>query len=1716
MRCAGAGTTLRNNVIELNDNDGIDIKDSDGVIGQSGAGNTIQSNGRFGIGVAGSSTASINYNDINNNSDKGIGVSGAPDITILNNNIYNHASGQGLAFGGGLVKPSAGASSGGGNTVTLTGGDTTDDKYTGMVLKTDGNPEFAVIIDYDGTNLLATLNQNWVSTPSSYEVYNAAMATAYAKNNSIYNNAQGLGISYAAPTSDILVFSNDINYNSNATIGAGGVGVQFALSGARVSVSNNILVNNKWTGGGTQPGGLGIRNSSGWVRISNNDFTNDGSASGGAVGISQAQNEADILVEGNTFDGFNSAGGVGSLGIEDVNHGGVVKVDGNTFLNCASGIQPRYVGVQQTASYTGQFGYAGVYNNTFSGGSGGTTGAILFGGVGSGSRINLSGPKSVIDVTGNTVDTSPCAGVRFAAIDGTDSNNPLNGWIIVRNNNIQDIAASKDCRGLQFGDLGNNTAASTNFVNLHVQNNYLPGGIGWGGDTTGSPSGMGEVWITGNEMFDAYDTGGKDEIVVWDNDNRQYDMMTFPRGRQTRTTFMFSGNICRDNPDGDVMWWAGHDGLGYAVDTYWDSNLYSNVARGHGWEHSCQYNMYHRDNRCTNITATKSSGKLSTGGLCLGMDRFNGDRLYYIGNSGHNLAHSLIGVNGGLLSGNKLVIANNYATGMGNHCIGMGNSSKSTPGFTDGYIYGNTVGNCGIKAGIGLVNTGGTYTFQNNIVFDYGGGSTDVIGMGVELATYAYFFNNTIAGDGSYGAVGLGTNNGNFDARGNLFVNVSTQYQTTPSVQADNPVSDGVANVFVDPANDDYHIQNYGGVVDAAGSTVYGESVDMDDGNRLFGSQVDYGADEYGSSGGNEPSISSLTATHTVINGSDEVLVSFTGTDPNDSEIYYKYNGCQYSLDGGVEWFAWEDATIWSSGNNTFSSGGAPIEMYWNVGKDLPNVETNTAKIRVLANDWFSDSNQAETANFVLDTKPPRNLDHLHQADNTQNSITLNWTAAEDLNFDRYEIWYATGADQDVSTQSCGGCALWGTAQDGNLASIGTTTTTISGLDGDYSFNIFAIDTVGHVTAAFDKSMTASTAAATGGPGGPDLLLVDAASSQIPATPGVVIKGNEEAVFAFKLKMHNGTGTIGQLNFTTGSSNTAAHGASPDVDSATLYIDNEPYGVFGIEDTVTSPNFNAYGGGYYSLSANLGHVIDTVGQNYIVTMNIINGVGNTVQLALEGSEAGTPGITTTDGASVDVQSFDRVDGTALTISDPAVVLTASDPGGQPAAAYVVPGQGSTDGVYMQRIQFSTPGAVTVTSIGVQEIGSASATDIAWIAFYEDGGALGTFEPGTNDTLIGSATGPNFSTAVTWPVSGTKYLMVAAKVSNGAISGNIIKTSLQDGDIVVNAPNSASIPASLDSNDFTVAGNPQLQNGAAPSQRLDAGLVDVRYEGKDPDFDTVTYVTAQYSLSNGSVWSPMTNAGNTEEDFQNDWVGYSFVWDAKTDAPDTEDTVSVRLEVTDGANNSGVWEDSVTLFPIDTLPPGAPSTLVTSGPVGYDTIPLTWNQSSGDTNWKQYEIWYRPCTACTVTRGDYGEMVKTVTGDPSIATNATLSDADGIAADTTYSINVWAVDNYGNATIASVTPLEVTTQALLGDEVNVAGITDTPVEVARGTADKGVLGFSLQVTQNDDGLATLNKVKVVCDSANTALFGGGHWLTSPDFSNVRLVLSVNMMRALILQ
>jgi len=222
---------------------------------------------------------------------------------------------------------------------------------------------------------------------------------------------------------------------------------------------------------------------------------------------------------------------------------------------------------------------------------------------------------------------------------------------------------------------------------------------------------------------------------------------------------------------------------------------------------------------------------------------------------------------------------------------------------------------------------------------------------------------------------------------------------------------------------------------------------------------------------------------------------------------------------------------------------------------------------------------------------------------------------------------------------------------------------------------------------------------------------------------------------------------------------------------------------------------------------------------------------------------------------------------------------------------------------------------------------------------------------------------------------------------------------------------------------------------------------------DPSLDetdsniTATYLDPNIENDNeyqiGTVDSYVHTASGTNTVY--------FDWLAESDLGEQEGIYCLRLT----ANDLSVDQEnfSTSTVYIDTVSPSLPGSLSLYSRTGTELI-LNFGATSTEANFREYKIFYKVYDGSDV---DEGDSVISSTTDMDLAdilfNDAATTSIDGLTASTTYSVSVWAYDDYGNK--ASSSRVDITTNDAPTGIFNIS-------QVAQKTDGSGRVDISIEV------------------------------------------------------
>jgi hypothetical protein len=192
---------------------------------------------------------------------------------------------------------------------------------------------------------------------------------------------------------------------------------------------------------------------------------------------------------------------------------------------------------------------------------------------------------------------------------------------------------------------------------------------------------------------------------------------------------------------------------------------------------------------------------------------------------------------------------------------------------------------------------------------------------------------------------------------------------------------------------------------------------------------------------------------------------------------------------------------------------------------------------------------------------------------------------------------------------------------------------------------------------------------------------------------------------------------------------------------------------------------------------------------------------------------------------------------------------------------------------------------------------------------------------------------------------------------------------------------------------------------------------------DPSLDTTdantTAVFGDPKVDNNSAYQIGTTTGWIVTASGTNTV--NFDWLSETDLPTADGIYCLRLTVNDLTVDGTSTTATTTL---DNVAPSAPGAFTLATTSNGNEVRLTFGDSSTDSNFKEYKIFYKPGSA-GVTESDL-EFNRTFDANLGYDdyNGATSTTIDGLMSRTEYVFNIWAYDQFGNK--ASSTEVTITT------------------------------------------------------------------------------------------
>jgi len=238
--------------------------------------------------------------------------------------------------------------------------------------------------------------------------------------------------------------------------------------------------------------------------------------------------------------------------------------------------------------------------------------------------------------------------------------------------------------------------------------------------------------------------------------------------------------------------------------------------------------------------------------------------------------------------------------------------------------------------------------------------------------------------------------------------------------------------------------------------------------------------------------------------------------------------------------------------------------------------------------------------------------------------------------------------------------------------------------------------------------------------------------------------------------------------------------------------------------------------------------------------------------------------------------------------------------------------------------------------------------------------------------------------------------------------------------------------------FSTPSGPPVISYMVVSQRKDgSGIVDINYKGTDSENDNCNYINYEYSRDN-NIWYQMTRVDTGSEAFSINGTSLSFIWNAKSDLPNIEDTsVWVRLQVSDGSSNSNLCESSQ--FLLDTK---APINITPNSPVDQTGISTNTVLNASAQDSSSLQFYFQLDTTNTFNSTDLVE---------SNWLNNNSWNPSALKLGTTYYWRVKVKDEFGNTSDYSQTAKFTTTYHVFNNPPSILSISIDPNTLFSGEA-----------------------------------------------------------------
>ncbi|MBS3908952.1 MAG: hypothetical protein KGZ93_04920 [Actinobacteria bacterium] len=427
----------------------------------------------------------------------------------------------------------------------------------------------------------------------------------------------------------------------------------------------------------------------------------------------------------------------------------------------------------------------------------------------------------------------------------------------------------------------------------------------------------------------------------------------------------------------------------------------------------------------------------------------------------------------------------------------------------------------------------------------------------------------------------------------------------------------------------------------------------------------------------------------------------------------------------------------------------------------------------------------AGSAGVAIDVSPPGSVSGFVAADGGDRQSTLSWVNPIDADFAGLRILrrgdglYPTGPTDPLAT------VVW----EDLAPPIATTYTDLGPLTNGttYHYACFTRDTAGNWNTTVTPGINADTAI----PGASVTVTNTAVAT------GDIYQGQTNIVTQ-RLGLST---TFSEVALDSIEVDRTGTGADSDIASVGIYTDLNHNGVIDAEDTQIGSNTFSSGSAVITFAP---RAIGTTASSFLVVYNISGTSNTSVTLGANIADKNSLGIT---GAS-QVYNFSNYSSNTLTLTSLPDVLYVSHEAPRNFSAE----QGTQNNVVdLLRFAARSGDGGRITGLRLDQVGSATASDITSISLFRDTNGNSSFDP-VGDQELSSATlangGVNFAFSLDVAENTTETVFVVARVADSATVGSTIKLNLANqSSVTVSAPDTLEPFTALSGATLTVLDKP---------------------------------------------------------------------------------------------------------------------------------------------------------------------------------------------------------------------------------------------------------------------------------------------------------------------